>query len=1080
MGGSGWAWGLMAFTLFGILPGVLAAGVTTPIGPVLSLSVAPPSFEGNSGSIAFTYTLTLVRNGSTDIYPYTWAVTGGALNPADAADFGGAFPSGTGTFAPGETSKTITVLVMGDTAVEPDEAFVLTVACSGVGTVTANGTILNDDFNAGLTEPTTLQTSASHGFGTFITSAPMPVGFYADGQPFVVSDRAGAFSQITPDSVEIASGAFNYPAGVPAQGNYRAHGTMKNPWMPAAGGYNPPQGFDRLWSTRNTAENGNTTTMWDYDPDQNIDPGKTGAPIPINIGDEYTLVKSIRADGLVTPSNSFTSFAKDFCFIHVVKKAPPLGAFAPSACDLDKTSYYTTGNRNKLALGTVNRGYVQDPGGVVSVNQTPLPAIDDPLSFSRSTQPMFGQKVDLRKRVMLTPINGYAGTYGGPWTDFYLAMIALGPDCPDWAYNRVLAFAIQLDGYYKRGKPTDDIGGAGAGQWCGFKFPYMLLAHTYPTDTALMTRATDFRGNATHMHFYTPSNFVNMYTYFPGGHNVNHGAYQEPTVGRPSWGVEVASNPPATHPKFDANIDADYEFVSGKVSFGEQIAIAMLQNGPNGWWGIQTSSRSATLTTAAPMSAHMAYMDRMFTFLLVTNNPYGAPPAPGKYREIYRAWRGFMPLPRYECVPENVSPYANLGVYLFAGTGAGGAAGTAGGTPLGAFAWRLDLIEHSYPVALSADVEYSLDRISWVRCPSTSLNGASPVLPPGTYWVRWRMTNAKGTGPWSVNYKRVTTDTAERMTVTVGGSAQTGTTTSTLAPAFFVSKYTNSAEPIYDPVAQPFSLTATPIIYIGRGMQIGAGATGAATYQVYRNNLSTPISGATSNAYNLTAADAGQNLIGVVTVNGVTFQTNTIAIPAAPTRPAGVIIDQQIDATLPIFYPAVYQSAKDNLYHCSELKVEPLFSDVGPDDGSDDEQPTLYVGRMRGICAPAPADGSFARLQVNLAADVPLTVGKKYHLSGISAIMGTTGKPMLGRLIVRLGKTPFGTDYFNSDVTGPTALYAAVTANEPRLVPIDITTPVILSGTGSGDLWLTIVANAPQATPGDPQITGHITVTEVP
>jgi hypothetical protein len=75
---------------------------------------------------------------------------GSGANPAVAADFaGGAFPTGTVSFAAGEATKTITVNVAGDSTVEPGENF--TVALSNpsagttIGTATATGTILNDD-----------------------------------------------------------------------------------------------------------------------------------------------------------------------------------------------------------------------------------------------------------------------------------------------------------------------------------------------------------------------------------------------------------------------------------------------------------------------------------------------------------------------------------------------------------------------------------------------------------------------------------------------------------------------------------------------------------------------------------------------------------------------------------------------------------------------------------------------------------------------------------------------------------------------------------------------------------------------
>ena len=70
--------------------------------------------EGNTGNTAFT--LTVTRTGlTTGTTTVNYAVTGTGPNPANAADFGGTLPSGMVSFAAGETSKTITVNVSGDT-----------------------------------------------------------------------------------------------------------------------------------------------------------------------------------------------------------------------------------------------------------------------------------------------------------------------------------------------------------------------------------------------------------------------------------------------------------------------------------------------------------------------------------------------------------------------------------------------------------------------------------------------------------------------------------------------------------------------------------------------------------------------------------------------------------------------------------------------------------------------------------------------------------------------------------------------------------------------------------------------------
>jgi hypothetical protein len=104
--------------------------------------------EGNSGNTPFTFTFT--RAGNTSIATTaSWSVTGSALNPVDAADFGGALPTGTVTFAIGEPTKDITVNVNGDNVSEPNENFSVTLstpsAPATITTATAAGTIQDDD-----------------------------------------------------------------------------------------------------------------------------------------------------------------------------------------------------------------------------------------------------------------------------------------------------------------------------------------------------------------------------------------------------------------------------------------------------------------------------------------------------------------------------------------------------------------------------------------------------------------------------------------------------------------------------------------------------------------------------------------------------------------------------------------------------------------------------------------------------------------------------------------------------------------------------------------------------------------------
>ena len=115
------------------------------------LAIAPANAaqaEGSNGTTAYTFTVT--RSGLTlNAASASWSVSGSGANAADAADFGGALPGGTVSFAAGETSATITVMVSGDATREPDEGFTVTLDSPADGTVidvaSAQAVIRDDD-----------------------------------------------------------------------------------------------------------------------------------------------------------------------------------------------------------------------------------------------------------------------------------------------------------------------------------------------------------------------------------------------------------------------------------------------------------------------------------------------------------------------------------------------------------------------------------------------------------------------------------------------------------------------------------------------------------------------------------------------------------------------------------------------------------------------------------------------------------------------------------------------------------------------------------------------------------------------
>ena len=121
------------------------------LGPsVLAISSTPlTQLEGGSGTTQFSFMVER-SGGVAGATTVAWTVAGMGVDPATAADFsGGVLPSGSLTFAAGETSKVVLVSVAGDAAFEPDEGFSVTLSNpTGGASISAHlamATILNDD-----------------------------------------------------------------------------------------------------------------------------------------------------------------------------------------------------------------------------------------------------------------------------------------------------------------------------------------------------------------------------------------------------------------------------------------------------------------------------------------------------------------------------------------------------------------------------------------------------------------------------------------------------------------------------------------------------------------------------------------------------------------------------------------------------------------------------------------------------------------------------------------------------------------------------------------------------------------------
>jgi hypothetical protein len=163
--------------------------------------------EGDSGLL--DYTFVVERSWFTDsALTVDWTVVGTGAESTDANDFGGVFPQGQISFAPGETSKVLTVQVSGDMDVEFDETFIarLTESSNNSQIIqgTAIGTVLNNDIDleieasqSSLSEGNTGTKSFEYvvrrlGYTGIVTTVSWSVGG-ATTSPADANDFGGAF-----------------------------------------------------------------------------------------------------------------------------------------------------------------------------------------------------------------------------------------------------------------------------------------------------------------------------------------------------------------------------------------------------------------------------------------------------------------------------------------------------------------------------------------------------------------------------------------------------------------------------------------------------------------------------------------------------------------------------------------------------------------------------------------------------------------------------------------------------------------------------------------------------------------------
>lgn len=191
----------------GSVSGLVLNGAATPVMP--SISVADASLaEGASGTSNMSFTVTLSQASATPV-TVNYATSDGS------ATAGSDYVAKTGslTFAAGETSKTITVAVRGDTAVEANETLNLTLSGAqgaSIGDGTAIGTIRNDDAAPSLPTLAVADAGAAEGAGSLIFTVTLS---QASAAPVSVNFATGNGSATAGTDYTARSGTLTFAAG---------------------------------------------------------------------------------------------------------------------------------------------------------------------------------------------------------------------------------------------------------------------------------------------------------------------------------------------------------------------------------------------------------------------------------------------------------------------------------------------------------------------------------------------------------------------------------------------------------------------------------------------------------------------------------------------------------------------------------------------------------------------------------------------------------------------------------------------------------------------------------------------------
>lgn len=805
-----------------------------PVLPAVSIDSVVAGTEGvSNATVTFRRTTT---SGTLDLTYSVGSSTDVSIPTVSADEIQNGFGNRVVQFADTQATVTATIVIIDDATVEFTEGFnVGIVAQPSLYTISGSPTttilVYDNEPPGPQFESTTSQTSATvtlpGGNIVFNFNTAMPVGYFVNGDPFVVT-RDGGFNvtSISPASAN--------------DGTYQYNGAELNPvvWDTSA------QGFDGVIAVAGSISAGAT-----YSAALNVDPGaNAGAPIVFAQGSSGSIYKTVRRIGTPDWQN-----IDRVGVLTVLPQYPLAGPFRPG---FGKTSKNIPGYKSQInynVLRSLSAGYTCAQG---------LAAY--PRTVAKA--PTGGEK---HRRYQTD--NGLAGTssssYAGNYASGRLrALHALHGTESNAVKEELMIRCIQAGIDAIGDNPTAGSTG-GSGQWHGVLWCIYLAAFALG-DANMLSIAKSRRENMNGQHFWVKNVHVGQNQSFGGGnHGYNNQPFYPEQIGFPEFAAEVDN--PEFPPKTDSSslITSDYRSVSCPPGYLELFMTLLLQNGPGGQTGVTALLNDGPFDTTNQAAAAVAYMDRFRTMDGAIGQSAAA------HRTFYdqnrdTAFIGTAIENRWKGPPEILAP--DTGCVTL--------------TPVSSPAGRVSYSFGTYGVGLTTspitqyDMRYSIDQKNWVEVLNCGTSGnVDGLMVGGKVYFQFRRTNVYGTSPWSPNFSISTTASygnTERTVTIPTGTPANAAPTNTVVPYVVISQF-----PIWGGPSWISASATLPddlnIVTIGNGMWTGFPFP-TFKYQWRRNT--TPITDATNDWYMLVAADRGQVIDCVVTATNSQGSTNATSI----------------------------------------------------------------------------------------------------------------------------------------------------------------------------------------------------------